>query len=214
VIAGILLAAGEGKRFGGDKLLFPLADGTPLGVKAARNLLGGVDCAIAVVRPADQALARLFEEAGLRVVFCPDAAAGMGASLACGVSAAPDADGWLIALADMPFIRADTIRAVAGRLRAGAALAAPRHLGRRGHPVGFAREFFNDLTSLADDRGAASLLAAHAARLQYLDCDDPGIFIDIDSRSDLAGIEPGGDHAVDLAHLPSAPDAGRRSTAR
>lgn len=186
MIAGILLAAGAGRRFGGDKLLFPLNDGMPLGVKAARNLLCGVDCGIAVVRPADRVLARLFEEAGLRVAVCPDASAGMGASLACGVRAAPDADGWLIALADMPYIRSATICAVAGLLRAGAALAAPRHLGRRGHPVGFAQTFFRDLSSLDGDRGASFLLAANGSRLQYLDCDDPGVFIDIDSRADLA----------------------------
>ncbi|BCB26746.1 hypothetical protein SKTS_16320 [Sulfurimicrobium lacus] len=186
MITGILLAAGAGSRFGGDKLLVPLADGMPLGVKSGRNLLGGVDCAIAVVRPADRVLARLYEEAGLRVTYCPDAAAGMGASLACGVRAAADANGWLIALADMPYIHTDTIRAVTGLLRAGAALAAPRHQGRRGHPVGFAQAFFDELTSLGDDRGASSLLAAHASSLQYLDCDDPGILIDIDNRSDLA----------------------------
>ncbi|MEN6586371.1 MAG: nucleotidyltransferase family protein [Sulfuricella sp.] len=185
MITGILLAAGAGSRFGGDKLLFPLDDGTPLGVKSGRNLLCGVDRAIAVVRPADQVLARLYEEAGLRVTYCPGAAVGMGGSLACGVRAAPDADGWLIALADMPFIRADTIHAVTGLLRAGAALAAPSYYGRRGHPVGFAQAFFNELTSLGGDRGASSLLAAHASSLQYLDCDDPGILIDIDNRSDL-----------------------------
>jgi len=205
VITGILLAAGAGSRFGGDKLLFPLADGVPLGVKSGRNLLDGVDCAIAVVRLADRVLARLYEEAGLRIAYCPDAAAGMGASLACGVSAAPDADGWLIALADMPFIRADTIRSVAGLLRAGASIAAPRHQGRRGHPVGFAKDFLHDLTSLGGDRGAASLLAVHASSLQHLECDDPGILIDIDNRADLANIRhtPGADfRAQSLAGCP------------
>lgn len=186
MIAGILLAAGRGSRFGGDKLLFPLADGMPLGVRAARNLLGGVDCGIAVVRPDDLELERHFEEAGLRVVRCPEAASGMGASLACGVRAMPEADGWLIALADMPFIRADTFRAVAALLRAGAVLAAPRHMGRRGHPVGFAQDFFGGLSSLEGDRGASSLIGADITRLHCLDCDDPGILVDIDSRADLA----------------------------
>jgi molybdenum cofactor cytidylyltransferase len=187
MIAGILLAAGASTRFGGDKLLFPLADGTPLGVKAARNLLGGVDFGVAVVRPSDHALACLLEAEGWHVVRCGGAADGMGASLACGVAAAPDAAGWLIALADMPFIRAETIRAVAALLRAGAPLAAPHYQGRRGHPVGFARMFFSRLTSLQGDRGASSLLGAHATQLQRLNCADPGIFADIDSRSDLAG---------------------------
>ena len=52
-ICAILLAAGSGSRFGGDKLLHPLADGTPIGVQAARNLLAAAPDVIAVVRPGD-----------------------------------------------------------------------------------------------------------------------------------------------------------------
>ncbi|HUX64850.1 nucleotidyltransferase family protein [Sulfuricella sp.] len=182
MIVGILLAAGSGTRFGGDKLLFPLPEGTPIGVKAARNLLSGVDRGVAVVRPSDRRLADLLEREGLQVAFCPDAEAGMGTSLAFGVSAAQDADGCLIALADMPFIQSGTIRGVAGLLRAGAQIAAPQHQGRRGHPVGFAHGFFHDLAQLNGDRGARAVLAAHAARIQVLECEDRGIFTDIDTR--------------------------------
>lgn len=186
MIAGILLAAGASTRFGGDKLLHPLADGTPMGLSGARKLLGKVDCGIAVVRPSDRALAGLLEAEGWLVARCATAADGMGASLACGVNSAPHVRGWLIALADMPFIRPETIGAVAGLLRAGAPLAAPRYQGRRGHPVGFSRAFLGDLTRLDGDRGASAVLAAHASKLQYVDCDDPGIVTDIDRRSDLA----------------------------
>lgn len=185
MIAGILLAAGAGTRFGGDKLLFPLADGTPIGVQAARNLLGGVDHALAVLRPSDRQLAYLLEEEGLGVVFCPDAQDGMGTSLAFGVAAAEYANGWLIALADMPFIRNDTISGIAGLLRAGAPIAAPQHQGRRGHPVGFARGFFNHLAQLSGDHGARALLAARAGQIQVLECEDPGIVTDIDMPTDL-----------------------------
>lgn len=186
MITGILLAAGAGSRFGGDKLQFPLPDGTPIGVKAARNLLSAVDQGIAVVRPSDRQLAYLLEREGLQVAFCPDAEAGMGASLAFGVTAAQNADGWLIALADMPFIQPDTIRGVAGLIRAGAPIAAPRLQGKRGHPVGFAREFFNDLTQLSGERGAHPLLAAHATRIAAFECEDRGIFADIDTLADHA----------------------------
>lgn len=189
MIAGILLAAGAGTRFGGDKLLFPLADGTLVGVQAARNLLGGVDQGIAVVRPSDRRLADLLEAEGLRVVFCPHSQDGMGTSLAFGVTAVQDADGWLIALADMPFIRNGTICGVAGLLRAGAPIAAPQYQGRRGHPVGFARGFFHDLARLKGDQGARALLAVHAGQIQVLECEDPGIFADIDTPTDLSNAE-------------------------
>ena len=186
MISGILLAAGAGTRFGGDKLLAPLRDGTLMGVKAARNLLSAVDHGIAVVRPSDRQLAGLLEKEGFQVAYCPNAGAGMGTSLAFGVTAARDADGWLIALADMPFIQPETIRGIAGLISAGAPIAAPRHQSRRGHPVGFAREFFHDLAQLSGDRGAHPLLAAHAARIEAFECADPGIFTDIDTLSDHA----------------------------
>ena len=122
-VVGILLAAGRGSRFGGDKLIAPLSSsapgapaGTPLGVAAARNLVAALPDSIAVVRPGDVGLSRLLGATGIRVVECPDADAGMGASLACGACAAADADGWVVALADMPWIEANTLRGLLERL--------------------------------------------------------------------------------------------------
>ena len=104
-IVGILLAAGQGARFGGDKLLAPIAmplAGTavdvPIGVAAARNLIDAIPDSIAVVRPRDTQLAVQFTAAGLRVVPCMNAGDGMSATLACGIAATVDADGWIIAL--------------------------------------------------------------------------------------------------------------------
>lgn len=186
MITGILLAAGAGTRFGGDKLLAPLRCGTPIGVRSARNLLSAVANGIAVVRPGDQQLAKLLEAEGFQVEYIPNANTGMGASLAFGVNAARNSRGWLIALADMPFIRHETIRNVAILLRAGAPIAAPQHQGRHGHPVGFASEFFCDLTQLSGDQGAHPILTNHAERIVSFNCEDPGIFADIDTRTDHA----------------------------
>ena len=147
-VVGVLLAAGAGIRFGGGKLLAPLPDGTPIGVRSARVLRGGVDRGVAVLREGDVALAGFLEAEGLAAAFFPGAADGMGASLAFGISSAPDADGWVVALADMPFLRPGTVARVVARLRAGAWIVAPSHLGRRGHPVGFARSLFPELVRL------------------------------------------------------------------
>ena len=189
MIVGVLLAAGAGTRFGGDKLLARLPDGTPLGVRAARTLRSGVDRVLAVVRPGDVALARLLEAEGLDVAVFSRADDGMGASLAFGVAAAPDADGWLVALADMPFVRRETIEDVAGMLRAGAWIAAPSHRGRRGHPVGFARALFPELIRLGGDHGARAFSERHASRVELFESEDPGILLDIDTLRDLRGRE-------------------------
>lgn len=185
MIVGVLLAAGAGSRFGGGKLLAPLPDGTPVGVRSARTLVGAVDRALAVVRPADAELGRLLEREGVELLPFLRAAEGMGASLAFGVAAAPEADGWLVALADMPFVLPGTIAAVAERIRTGALLAAPAFHGQRGHPVGFGKTLFSELTALAGDRGAREILDRHALELHLVDRYDPGILLDIDELYDF-----------------------------
>src|SRR5213075_1621091 len=124
-IVGVLLAAGSATRFGGDKLLAPLVDGTPIGVAALRNLAPAVDVVLAVVRTGDNALAAALAAGGARVTVCPQAAEGMGASLAWGVRSAPIAAAWLVALADMPWVRPTTVGMVVDALRRGASIAAP-----------------------------------------------------------------------------------------
>ncbi len=186
MIVGLLLAAGAGTRFGGRKLLAPLPDGTPVGVRSARLLRGAVDLSIAVVRPGDEELARLLREEGLEVAPCPRAAEGMGASIAFGVSSSPGADGWVVALADMPFLRGETVGRVASELRKGAWIAVPLCGGRRGHPVGFTSALSGELAALGGDSGARALLERHDARVVSVECGDPGILEDVDAPEDLS----------------------------
>jgi molybdenum cofactor cytidylyltransferase len=191
-IVGILLAAGEGSRFGGDKLLAPMpadsgaeSSGVPLGAVAGSRLVDALPDAIAVVRPRDARLSACLSAVGLRVVRCANADEGMGASLACGVSAARDADGWVIALADMPWIASATIRAIAAALARGADIAAPSYRGERGHPVGFARRHYDTLAALTGDTGARSLIERSLSRITWIDVDDAGVLRDVDTRSQL-----------------------------
>lgn len=181
-IVGILLAAGSASRFGGDKLLASLPDGTPVGVAALAHLAPAVDTVVAVVRAHDAVAAELAAR-GARIALCPRAADGMGVSLAWGVRAAPLAGGWIIALADMPWVQADTIGRIGEALRRGAPIAAPARLGARGHPVGFAAECYAELIGLCGDTGAKAVVDAHPVVL--IDTDDEGVLRDVDTRGDL-----------------------------
>jgi len=189
-VVGILLAAGSSRRFGSNKLLAPLADGTPLAVAAASRLIAAVPESIAVVRPGDVALAALLAAQGLRIIECAEAEWGMGHSLAAGIAAASTADAWLIALADMPFIKASTITGLAAQLYVGSPLIAPFHGGQRGHPVGFASGLGAELLSSTGDAGAREILARHAEELARFDVNDPGILFDVDTPADLAAQAP------------------------
>lgn len=184
-ITGILLAAGDSRRFGSNKLLTALVDGTPLAVAAASKLVAALPQSIAVVRSGDTELAALLAGKGLRVVECAEAEGGMGHSLAAGIAAASSADAWLIALADMPSIRISTIAELISLLQTGAVMVAPFHAGRRGHPVGFSARYYAELRALSGDAGARDLLVRHASSLTHLDVDDPGVLIDVDTPADL-----------------------------
>jgi molybdenum cofactor cytidylyltransferase len=191
-IRGILLAAGYSKRFGSNKLLQALPAGaaeagTPIGVAAAKHLLEALPESIAVVRPRAQKLGKMLRDAGCNTVVCKNASEGMGTSLAAGVRATSDANGWIVGLADMPFIRPETIRTLAKALQEGAAIAAPSFQGRRGHPVGFAQRFYEELSSLHGDDGARQFLEQHPELVKVFEVDDPGVVRDIDSPSDLPG---------------------------
>ena len=185
-IVGILLAAGSGSRFGSDKLLHPLADATPLGLVAARRLRPACDRALAVVRPGSDKLAELLAAEGLELVVSAASLHGMGHSLASGVRAAADAAGWVVALADMPYIAPASYVRVATALRAGGSIVVPEYRGRRGHPVGFAKQWGEQLSALSGDEGARRIVTAFPEAIVRCEVDDPGIVRDVDQVADLA----------------------------
>ena len=184
-VTGILLAAGSASRFGSNKLLHPLLTGLPIAVTAARNLKAAVPDCVAVVRPGADELSALLLAEGLKVVVCANADEGMGASLACAIEAAGDAAGYMIALADMPYIRASSLAAVRDSLANGVHLVAPYFRARRGHPVGIGGRYRAQLLAASGDEGAKKLLEAHAAELIKIPVGDPGVIRDIDRPSDL-----------------------------
>lgn len=185
MIQGILLAAGASRRFGSNKLRHPLPDGTLIGVAAARNLVQAVPHVVAIVRPDDDKLPALLRAEGLETVVARNADDGLSASLVTGLRATAGADGWLIALADMPWIQPQTMHALLSMLESGADVVAPCYAGRRGHPVGFSRQLLPELLQLAGDQGAKALLHIYAGSIRYLHGDDPGVLQDVDTCSDV-----------------------------
>ena len=185
-VVAILLAAGSASRFGSDKLLHPLPHGVPIAIQAARHLkVVFEENVFVVVRPEAKELSDLFRRECCEVLVCEEADQGMGASLACAVRAAGEAEGYLVALADMPFIRASTIAAVRDALAAGAPLVAPYFRARRGHPVGLASKFRHELEALEGDEGARKIISTNEKHLVKIPVGDPGVIRDIDTPGDL-----------------------------
>lgn len=186
---GILLAAGQSRRFGKNKLLAPLRDGTPLVVAAGRHLSAVLPQTVAVVDAGQSEVASLLEAEELRVVVNPRAAQGVGTSIACGVAAGQQAQGWVIALADMPYVPISVIREIVNRLQRGSELVAPQFGQWRGHPVGFSAKHGPALMRLEQDEGARSILARHPRDLELIRVQDRGVILDIDHVESLRELE-------------------------
>lgn len=185
---GILLAAGRGLRFDisgeRDKLLQTLPSGLSVARSSAIHLCKVLPNSLAVVSETASLLDTELREAGCCITYCADAADGMANSLVHGLrQSTPDCKGWVIALADMPFVRPESIAAVLLALQQGAGIAVPVFQGQRGNPVGFSRKYLPDLLALKGDQGARGLLKMYP--VTQVEVDDPGILRDIDLPDDL-----------------------------
>lgn len=114
------------------------------------------------------------------------ASSGLGDSIAAGVAATPHWQGWLIHLADMPFVGAEVFRQVASALRQHA-IVRPCYAQQPGHPVGFSARLRKPLCQLRGDNGARELLQGAAVHL--LPFEHPGVVQDIDLPSQLPASE-------------------------
>lgn len=180
----LVLAAGYSRRFGSDKRLAPLAQGSTLLATSLQNARASQLPVMVCLHPGDEALAEQLSLPGITPTVCPDAGQGMGASLAWGVGQARNWSGVLIALGDMPEIETATFCKVASNTFTGN-ICQPTWNDKPGHPVGFGSRFFTSLQALRGDTGARSILAANRESTVQLAVSDPGILRDVDRPEDL-----------------------------
>ena len=189
MMQGILLAAGNGRRFDPsgltDKLLQPLDDGRPVLWHSAFNLCSALGACIAVIRPGQYVRWAILESAGCSVVVARAAEAGMGETIAAAVRETAEAQGWLIALGDMPWVPPALIRRVARAVVTPASVAAPWYGGKRGHPVAFGADWYAALTGLKGDAGARDVL--QQTSIVRVEPAPASVLRDVDLPADLSG---------------------------
>ncbi|SEE75779.1 nucleotidyltransferase family protein [Jiangella alba] len=182
-VAGLVLAAGSGSRYGGPKALVEY-EGSRLVDRAVALLAGGGCAPVAVVSGAVP-----LTVPGAVVVHNPDWATGMGSSLRAGLRAlswAP-AEAVVVALVDQPWVGVEAVT----RLRAawaagGVSVAVATYDGRRGNPVLLARPVWADVAALATgDAGARPFMRAHPDLVTLVDCTGTGSSADVDVPADL-----------------------------
>ena len=183
-LACIVLAAGQARRFGSDKRLARLPDGNTLLAASLASVPEDFGCRIVVLKP-DDAMLQSSLPTAWQAVHATEAARGMGFSLQAGLAAVPEyCRGVVVALGDMPGVLAPTWHGIAQLLEP-SRLVVPRYRGRRGNPVGIGRDFFAELTRPQGDSGARELFRRYPDAVFWLDCEDPGILLDLDRPEDL-----------------------------
>lgn len=182
-ICAVLLAAGAGTRFSGNKLEADF-EGAMLGTHAARMLAKlGFRWTFAVHHPAHDGLAAALEALGLTLVPNPNADRGLSSSLACALAAAEatEADALLVLLADMPLVTAQHVGALIEAHQVNPdAIIASESAGIPMPPAIFPRAHWLQLKTGQGDTGARALLR-DAMRVPA----DPATMIDIDTVADL-----------------------------
>ena len=201
-VAGILLAAGEGRRLGRPKALVEIA-GEPLARRGVALLRDGGAAPIVVVTGAVAV-----DLPGVLTVHNPDWRSGMGSSLAAGLAAMPDrATAAVIALVDQPLVGPEAVRRLIAAHAAGASVAVAASQGAPRNPVLLAREHWPGVIALAvGDAGARPFLRAHPDLVTLVECGDTGRPDDLDTRSDL-------DRLTGLVRPREAPSAGQAGPA-
>lgn len=194
-VAALILAAGQGTRFGGTKQLLDW-QGRPLVAHAVETALACTETVLVVVGHEAEAVARAVEHLPVEVVLNPRAAEGQGTSLAAGVAALmgatrPFIGELLVMLTDQPHITPallEQLREARGLHR----IAVPRFEGQRGNPVLFDVALFPLLRFSSGDVGGRALFNDYPDDIAWLDVDDPAILLDIDTPDDWQAAGGGG----------------------
>ena len=197
IISAILLAAGLSQRLGRNKLLLS-PGGVPIVRRGAMALLDSRAAEVIVVtgHEAEEVRAAL-EGLDVRFVHNPDYEVGQGMSLLTGLAeAAREAEGYLFALGDQPFMTTRLIDRLIGAFGSSQAhVAAPFYKGRRGNPILISRELREELLALRGDEGARSIVSRVQAespdRFAAVEAESEALFWDIDTEEDYEKVLSG-----------------------
>jgi len=185
----IVLAAGASHRMGRPKLELDLG-GKTLVERSVQNLLDASVDRVRLVVPPGSALAPTapIPTKSLEVIRNPNRDEGLSSSLRVGLRGLPTATRVvLVALADKPLVKPETIRKLVDVFEEGGAkVVYPVYRGEQGHPVLWDVALVDELSGVEGDRGAKSMLDAHRLEALAVPVDDAGVCFDIDTPEDYA----------------------------
>lgn len=189
----LLMAAGQSRRFGAtDKRTAPLPGGRTL-LAASYQQLASVCPRIRVVLQSGETPETFGLPGPAPVIFAPNAAKGLGASLAdafCAISVDPalaHASSAAVCLGDMPLVTSATLESL---MKASTAdiIVRPALDGRPGHPVIIGRRFWAKMATLTGDNGGRQVLQQNLGHLRLIPVTDAGVLADVDTPEQLRNL--------------------------
>ena len=195
-VAAIVLAAGQSRRMGDDNKLLAEVDGRPMVMHVVDAMLASRAAPVIVVTGHEAERVRaVLGDRPVEWRHNPDYAEGLSTSLRAGLDALPEVEGVLVALGDMPRIRAAQVDRLIAAFHPteGRAIVVPTVRGKRGNPVLFAGRFVPEMRQVSGDVGARHLIGAHADELVEIEMDDDAALLDIDTPAALAALRESGD---------------------
>lgn len=185
MIQGLILAAGQSRRFGKDKLQLKLDGKQSMVSMVAGTFRQVMPETITILSKDNAKTSTELALNGNHVAFSEASYHGFNYTLADAISMTRHARGWIIAMGDMPFVKQETISMLYRALELGAHIVVPVHQGQTGFPVAFSARYRQRLMCLDNENGLEALLQQEAEKVTRVAVDDMGILFDIDQPEDL-----------------------------
>ena len=191
MIWAVVLAAGESRRMGTQKLLLPFGETTVVEAVVATALGSGVDRVMVVLGSDADEVRKKLESSGAAFTINEDYARGMLSSIQAGFKAlGGDAEAVVVMLGDQPFLPAKVVDAVIEAYRTGGkGIVIPVFRGRRGHPVLVDMKRRDEVLGLDPADGLRQLMRARPGDIREVDVDDANILRDMDTPEDYRSID-------------------------
>jgi molybdenum cofactor cytidylyltransferase len=183
MIGAVVIAAGESKRMGRNKLLIEIG-GKPLIKRVISFFEGVTDELVVVLGHRPEQATPLLKKLGARWVVNEGYAEGMASSFKRGLKEMEGCEAVFLALGDQPFVDRNFLREAIKAWRNGAKVVSPAHEGKKGHPVLFDKSLFSEILSLEKQGTVRDVIHMHGSEHKVLEAGEWAV-VDIDSPEDL-----------------------------
>jgi molybdenum cofactor cytidylyltransferase len=189
-IGAVILAAGESKRMGFPKQLIEICGEKIIRIVVMKVLNVGFGDIVVVLGHMARDIARYIDDMiGIKIIVNPRYREGMSTSLIEGIkNLRQDIEAFMVILGDQPFVSKETMEKIIETyygMERKPLMVVPTYRRLRGNPVLISSRIAKEIMSLRGDIGARALMERYKAYISYIEIQDPGVVLDIDTKEDL-----------------------------